>query len=76
MLESGLLSHFITLSPVIARARRGTPPEGGGQHESSSPTKFLRDAICNEAVEMQTRFHFLRTYETYPGIIYSGETDR
>lgn len=35
----------------------------------SSKFPAARDAIYNEAVEMQARLHFLRTYETYPGII-------
>lgn len=48
------------------RARR----KSRGRVTLSVPVNFYpRDAIYNEAVEMQTRLHFLRTYETYPRII-------
>lgn len=58
---------LVSVSPVIAR--KGDPLERNDTEMSSGPTKFVRDAIYNEAVGMQTRLHFLRTYDTYPGII-------
>lgn len=43
--------------------------KSGAKRVAIVSSKFLPTAICNEAVEMQMRLHFLRTYETYPQII-------